>query len=298
MKLRAGIVGSDKKAPTRLATLHDLDDLVEVIGVADSERDRVVPSADVIFIDAPADERFSLAKKALAAGRHIFLEWPPASGLAEIEELAQMADEAGVEIGVARPFPISNLLALRPPDWKPRIISIAISTTKSANGYNHGPAATLQWTHRIAGAMDLCLALAGSRNATLVEGEAARGPGKALTTVAFTLRFPSATIAHGLLSEHGIGNSESGTFHVNASDGGTRLSADAFEGPLTIEEIVRSKGSDAETILRREIPSQSDIHFETTAFLRAISDGKPAPVSIHDGFHAMKLVEALFERIR
>lgn len=54
------------------------------------------PAVDVVVITAKVPQHFDLLRKAIAAGKHVYCEWPLGNGLAEAEELARLAEEAGV----------------------------------------------------------------------------------------------------------------------------------------------------------------------------------------------------------
>jgi len=52
----------------------------------------------VVSLCLPPVPRFAYAKKAIEAGRHVMLEKPPGATLAEVHELARLADAAGVTL--------------------------------------------------------------------------------------------------------------------------------------------------------------------------------------------------------
>lgn len=54
------------------------------------------PAVDVVVITAKVPQHLDLVRKAIAAGKHVYCEWPLGNGLAEAEELARLAKEAGV----------------------------------------------------------------------------------------------------------------------------------------------------------------------------------------------------------
>jgi predicted dehydrogenase len=53
------------------------------------------PDIHAVALCTPPTVRFDLARKALAAGRHVFLEKPPAATLGEVEQLRVEAERAG-----------------------------------------------------------------------------------------------------------------------------------------------------------------------------------------------------------
>ena len=51
------------------------------------------PDLEAVFIATPVPTHYELAKQALEAGKHVFVEKPPAMRAAEIDELVALADE-------------------------------------------------------------------------------------------------------------------------------------------------------------------------------------------------------------
>ena len=247
----------------------------------------LLTEADAICIAVPTMDHFLLARTAAAQGTHAFLDWPPTTSLVEAEQLAQLAEEAGVEIGVARPLPVAGLLAARPESWRPRLVTMALV----GSGLNaEQEAARLSWPQRIAGLVDLALALAGSADVQRLDAEADRGAGAQLHAVAFSLRFRNGTFVQVHLRE-GLPAPEE-AFRLDASGQGWRVSARALGGPLAVE----SQGSkDPPSRAMRSAPSETQ---ELTAFLEAVATGQRAPVSILDGLRTMRLVEQVMERLR
>jgi predicted dehydrogenase len=54
------------------------------------------PELDAIAIATPVVTHYELAKRALLAGKHVFVEKPPAQASAEAEELLMLAEESGL----------------------------------------------------------------------------------------------------------------------------------------------------------------------------------------------------------
>lgn len=57
-----------------------------------------VPSIDAVSLCMPPQYRYAAAVKALAAGKHVFLEKPPGATLSEVADLAALAGERGVSL--------------------------------------------------------------------------------------------------------------------------------------------------------------------------------------------------------
>jgi predicted dehydrogenase len=63
---------------------------------ADFEELRADPDVDAVVIATPVVTHYELAKQALSAGKHVFVEKPQAQSSAEAEELAALAQEQGL----------------------------------------------------------------------------------------------------------------------------------------------------------------------------------------------------------
>jgi predicted dehydrogenase len=124
-RLRVGIVGlqPDRSwaARAHIPALRALADTYEITGVANtslasaqaaataaglprafaSVNDLVAsPDVDVVAVTVKVPHHLAIVKAAIAAGKHVFCEWPLGNGLAEAEELAALARARGV-LGVA-----------------------------------------------------------------------------------------------------------------------------------------------------------------------------------------------------
>jgi predicted dehydrogenase len=69
--------------------------------VSDALADPVVTA---VVVATPADSHFNLAKEALLAGKHVFVEKPLATTVAEVEELGKLADERGLIVMAGHTF--------------------------------------------------------------------------------------------------------------------------------------------------------------------------------------------------
>ncbi len=62
------------------------------------------PEIDAVIVATPARTHFDLAKKALQAGKHIFVEKPLATSVTEVDELARCAAERNLVVMVGHTF--------------------------------------------------------------------------------------------------------------------------------------------------------------------------------------------------
>lgn len=308
--LRVGLVGAGRRGQARAEALARLSG-VALLGVADADAARaralaaahgarfyastpaLLTDADAVCIAVPAAARFTVARAAVGEGTHVFLEWPPATGPAEAAELGHLTEEAGVEVGVARPFSAHALLAGRPADWRPRLFALTLDTGPG------DPLGALPWAHRLAGVLDLAVAFARSADVQRIEAEADRDGGR-LRAVALGLRFRGGAYAQTALHTRSRAVDAAERFRLDATGGGVHLAARALGGPVCIERDSVPNGDlnpmplPAFGLAPAGLPDDG----EPADFLAAVAAGRPAPVSILDALHTLRLVERVMERLR
>ena len=241
--------------------------------------------ADVVVIGAPVGERFEAAHALVSEGRHVFLAWPPGVSTDEAKRLARRAEEAGVEVGAARPLPVSGLLRVVPPDFAARLVTVALVVSPAS------PIAETPWPHRIAGALDVCATLAGTRDAARLDAQAERDGGD-LRTVAFSVRFRTGAYAQATLRTAPAGAGPPDVVRVNASGPGRHVSAQSFDGPLCIEG---PDGGRQPVDAPDGLPS--DVR-EALSFVDAVAAQRRAPFGLADALATMRLAEAVGEKLR
>ena len=62
------------------------------------------PEVDAVIVATPAGTHFDLARQALEAGKHVFVEKPLATSVAEVDELARLAAQHGRVVMVGHTF--------------------------------------------------------------------------------------------------------------------------------------------------------------------------------------------------
>jgi len=124
-RFKVGIVGLQPgrswAARAHVPALRALSDTFEIAGVANTSKasagaaaaamglpcayDDVAamvadPAIDIVTVAVKVPHHLALVKTAIAAGKHVYCEWPLGNGLAEAEELTRLAAAKGV-LGVA-----------------------------------------------------------------------------------------------------------------------------------------------------------------------------------------------------
>lgn len=278
-RLRLGVVGVGQRGTTRTEAVNARDDVM-LVGVTDADAQRaeaiaerssttayhsaaaLLADCDAVCIATPTRDHFLIAEAAAKDGRHVFLEWPATTSVAECEQLVALSEEAGVEVGVAHPLPIAPLLASRPSGWRPRLVALEL------------PARGISWPFLMAGALDLAAGLARSADVPRLDAEADRR-GALLDTVGATLRFRAGTLVHLLLG---------------AAASSTRLFVAGRGHRTTLTRL------DAELDLGS--PRATSDRDGFGGFLDALGAGRPTPRTALDALHTMRLTERLLAKLR
>ena len=240
---------------------------------------------DVAFVSgaAAAEPRFAVAEAALRQGRHVFLEWPPTASAEELEQLAARAEEAGAEGGVSRPLRFHPLFDAVPENARADVVTVRARLASDSG--------TRDRRRALSDALDLCGVLAGSRagrpgaGVRHLDAQAAPAPADEddnndarFGAVAAGLRFHGGTYATLELRRAAPDEAAPPDRRLYAAGPGFRLDAD-LDDP---------EHASPKTPLQRE----------TQAFLQALVDGEPPPVSLLDARPAMRLTERIMQRLR
>lgn len=268
--MNVGIIGTGAQGQARERAVAALPG-VTVRSLHDAEPlDTFLEQVDAVFVTVPTAEHFRLAEAATKQGVHVFLEWPPATSIQECQAIIGLSEEAGVEVGVSRPLRFHPVFERLPKQARASLILVRWEMSIE------GDAAWPRW---LADAVDLCCALSKSSSVQRIDAEAVRSTSAWPDAVAFGLRFHSSTYAQ-VSIRRGSG-----------AAGGTLYAAGpGFEVEAALGE--NDAGS------RAYVSEPSLVEAETQAFLQALAAQQPAPVSILDGLHTMRLVERLMKKLR
>jgi predicted dehydrogenase len=108
---RVGVVGLNYWGPNLVRNFDDLTELAWLCDLDDERRTSLAarypsaratarydemladPSLDAVVVATPVPTHYALAKQALEAGKHVFVEKPPAMRAVEMDELVELAAE-------------------------------------------------------------------------------------------------------------------------------------------------------------------------------------------------------------
>ena len=292
--MTVGLVGSGAEAAARLAALQaspsrpdvrlldTVPDFAAVLeagtGALPDVLDLFLDAVEAVFVAVPTAQRYQVAAAAAKRGRHVFLEWPPATSARECEAVVRLAEEAGVEAAVSRPLRFQADVRAVPPGGRATLIVLRQEL---------GAEAALPWPHRLADAADLCCALARSHAVQRVDAEMVRGPAAHPSAVAFGLRFHSGTYAQANLRD----GPRAGPETACPTPAG-RAGCPSKVGHLY------AAGPDCALDVALDAPRSALLQAEVRAFFQALRDSRSVPVTALDGLRTMRLVERIMARLR
>lgn len=259
--MHVATIGSDPLLATRRQLLGRMDG-IDLVDEIDHRNPGALEDVDILFVGVPRADRFHIASQAARSGTHIFLEWPPATSVRECSALVRLAEEGGLECGVSRPFRFCPLLSSVGDDWRASIVSLTLHGDIHSREHGASRIAYPRLTRVMADAVDLSCALVGSSSVRRVDAEAARD--ESLQATLFSLRFHSGAYAQVFIRLNGTTAMPT----IYASGNGVHL-----EGTVTaLDEALRH---------------------ETSAFVTAVAEDRPVPVTALDALHTMRIVERL-----
>lgn len=122
--MKAAVIGAGYWGPNLIRNFLSLDE-VESVVACDRDEDRLAkmrkafygietasdhrsvidrPDIDIVAIATPVSSHHEIAKRALDAGKHVFIEKPMTASVAEAEELIELADKKNLTIFVDHTF--------------------------------------------------------------------------------------------------------------------------------------------------------------------------------------------------
>jgi predicted dehydrogenase len=320
-RLRVGQVGLGYWGRNLARNFDDLTDLRWLCDASESLReefagrypnarmtdnfDEMVSSGDLdaVVIATPVPTHYPLARSALAAGLHVFVEKPPAMHAREMEELVRLADERG------RVLMPGHLLLYHPGVHKLKELvdsgDLGEVLCVYGNRQNLGTIRTNENALWSLGVHDLSVIL----HLIPEEPEEASAHGNAFLTpgvedVVFCyLRFPSGKIAHlhlSWLDPHKmrkltvVGRDKMAVFDDMELERKVTVYEKAPEQPAQTYGEWRTRTGD---IFSPKIPNDEPLRLEMQHFLRLVRDGTDGREA-RDGLLVVRVLERLTESLR
>lgn len=251
-----------------------------------NEVDQLLTGTQVVFIGVSAAYSFQVAQRALREGVHVFVEWPAMPALPECEEMAQLAEEAGVEVGVSRTNRYHPMFERWQKEWH------ATSMTVHHDMLEANPT---EFKLSLDDTVDLCCCFSGTSDVRKVEAQMLRGSMARPEVLLAGLRFQNGAYAQIQIRQQApvaahIAFAAGPGFHLEAN----LLENKGYLRKSDLDENARI-GVAFESF---EWPAFDLIEKETTAFLKALDRSIPAPVSLIDGYKTLRLVEVIRKNLR
>ena len=261
------------------------------------------PAVEAVVIATPVPTHYALALRALQAGKHVFVEKPPAMRAGEMEELVQVAEERGL---VLMP---GHLLLYHPGVLKLKELvdsgDLGEVLCIYGNRQNLGTIRKDENALWSLGVHDLSVILYlvdEEPSEAWAHGNAFLTPG--VEDVVFCyLRFPSGKIAHlhlSWLDPHKmrkitvVGRDKMAVFDDMELDRKVTIYDKAPEQPAQSYGEWQTRTGD---IFSPKIPNDEPLRLELQHFLRLVSEGGDG-TEARDGLQVVRALERLTESLR
>lgn len=254
--VRVLFVGESKYTAIRKTALRSGRAEGVAVDVVDATDDQFGPGS-VCFTTLASDDALEQSKRLLKSGCHVFLDTVLVP-LQDLQQLALVAEEAGVEVGISRPLRYSSALA----GWNDRATIATIAAE-----FGDGPDS---WQRCLLHTMDLCVHLCRTGNTRRVEASVERADQLWPIFAAVSLRFDNGSLALASLRK------------TASSPGPTRCTITT--GPI-VSSLELAGGTEA-------------YEAETRDFIEQVARGAPAPVSISDGLAGVRLLDQVQALLR
>jgi predicted dehydrogenase len=319
--VRVAVVGLGYWGPNLVRALHGLDDAV-VVAVCDQRAELVASVArmypavrattsvddvlasddvDAIVLATPVPTHYPLARAALAASKHVFVEKPLAAASTHAAELVRTAEEEGLVLMPGHTFLYSPpVLAVRDLIASGALGDIFFVSTSRVNLGLHQPDASVTWDLAPHDFSILCFWLQTTPTHVAALSRSCVMP--SIPDVAFVnLEFPQGTIAHVELSwlapsklrrttivgsEKMVVYDDTSTEPVRVFDSGVDL-----PNPETFGEYRMTYRTG--DILSPKIGAAEPLYLEMGDFCNAIRTGTMPRSSAELGLEVVRIIEAV-----
>jgi predicted dehydrogenase len=264
--------------------------------------DDLMAAVQAVVIAAPTIAHFDIAAAALKAGKHIFVEKPVAETTAQAKKLTAMAEEAGVKamVGHVERFNPA-MLAI---DIK-KINPVFIEVHRLAQFNPRGTDVSVVHDLMIHD-LDIILGLVKSQ-VSKVSASGVAIISSSLDIANARIEFANGCVANVTASRISLKNMRK----MRVFQPGAYISIDFLKGKSDVLKIHNKQPTseipgfeidlgDKKKYITMETLSKQDVNaikLELELFHKSITQNKPVPVSVEDGFKAMQLAQKVMEAI-
>jgi len=262
----------------------------------------LIAAVQAVVIAAPTIAHFDIAAAALKAGKHIFVEKPVAETTAQAKKLTAMAEEAGVKamVGHVERFNPA-MLAI---DIK-KINPVFMEVHRLAQFNPRGTDVSVVHDLMIHD-LDIILGLVKSQ-VSKVSASGVAIISTSLDIANARIEFANGCVANVTASRISLKNMRK----MRVFQPGAYISIDFLKGKSDVLKIHNKQPTseipgfeidlgDKKKYITMETLSKQDVNaikLELELFHKSITQNKPVPVSVEDGFKAMQLAQKVMEAI-
>ena len=257
---------------------------------------------DLVFISTPSAYSFYVAQCAVRGGLHLFLDRKSFLSIREYNELLDLAEEAGSEIGVSRPWRYHPLFDMLPATRN--VATFFVEHTLAGLAHLEEvvpphPYGSTTFFRSLVDAMDLCCFFAHSGEVRDIDTQLIQSNVSPSNVLLAGIRFQNGVYAH----IHVRDVAGSPRHMVSASMPGFQLEADLLQQRIQTVTIKHSAQQEENDTTGRSLettilPPYDLLIKETKAYLSAIATGSSVPTSGFDALQTARLTERLRRRLR
>lgn len=255
-----------------------------------NQKPEVLEKLDVLLISVPAAYMYTVTEQVLRNGLHAYLHWNTSISISEYQKLAELAEEAGSELGIDLPLKYHPLFNRLPSRRSTSVLSIQKAlATPSTHAFQKA----------IEQSLELCYHYANKSEVQRIDAQVVRSKPPIPDTLLASIRFQNGTYIH--IHIHQPASKSVHTVH--ASGTGFSIEVDLEQGTLkqtqqTEEEQDQENGYIQTAFEVSSLPTVSLDEAALKAFIIAIAEEQPAPVSIFDGLQTKRIIEKLRKCLR
>ena len=251
---------------------------------------KALENMDVLLISVPAAYMYAATEQALRRGIHTYLHWNTSISISEYRKLAGLAEEAGSELGIDLPLRYHPFFDRIPTRRSASILSIQRALINSS---------TQHFQRAIEQSLELCYQYANRSEVQRIDAQVVRSKPPVPDALLASIRFQNGTFAH----IHIYQPAPKPVHTLFASGTGFSVEVDLQQGTLkqsqqSEEDYVVENGYMPSAFEVSPLPAYSLDEAALKAFISAIAEDRPAPVSIFDGLQTKRIIEKLRKCLR
>lgn len=235
---------------------------------------RFLKDVDLLFLNLPTAFSFNATAAAIKQGVHVFLDECALPAQADVQTLVRFHEEAGVEVGVSRPLRFHPTIRAWSESWRGSLVAIRRLEERGAS-----------LGSLLLQAIDLSCLFVGDGEVQKIDAQAARTGAGVIDFVAAGLRF-----RNGAYVQVQVGYTAGRPVHDIV------VSGPGFYKSFALEELGmlrENRGTDSPHELAQKLAYQ-----ETKAFIMALLNGRPVPLSLAGVLNEQQIVENIRQKLR